>query len=383
MAYKHHIVIDARIRQASTGRYVDRLLNELAKTKTGFHYTVLVEPSDKLKIPSAGQRTKFQIVPCRFRQFSFNPLTQVLFAWQLYRLKPDLVHFTMTGQQPLFYFGKQITFTHDLTMLRYARRGRLPRWLHAIRMRGYRLLLWAAHRQAEYILVPSDYVRTAVKKYHLFVRRKIDVTYEAADPPVETRSTKPEIFNSVIRYTKYEIRFLLYVGSAFPHKNLKRLIKAFAEIRKKQPDLKLVLAGKREYHSKNLEKWAGKNDLAEGVIFTGFVSEPELKWLYENAECYVFPSLSEGFGLPGLEAMTHGCPVVSSDATCLPEIYGDAAHYFDPKSVDYMAESVAKVINNEKFRKDLIKKGHKQVKKYDWQKTAAQTLETYNSLLSP
>ncbi len=113
-----HIVIDARIRQASTGRYVDRLLNELSKTKTDFHYTVLVEPSDKFQIPNF----KFQIAPCRFKIFSFNPLNQILFAWQLYRLKPDLVHFTLTGQQPLLYFGKQITFTHDLTMLRHTSR---------------------------------------------------------------------------------------------------------------------------------------------------------------------------------------------------------------------------------------------------------------------
>lgn len=344
-----HIVIDARIRRSSTGRYVDRLLNELAKTKSDYRYSVLVDKADSsFKLPASN----FQIVPCRFKQFSLNPLNQILFSWQLYRLKPDLVHFTMTGAQPLLYFGKQITFTHDLTMLRYTRRGRLPKWLHALRMRGYRLLLWSAHRRATHILVPSQYVMDAVKKYHLFVGRKISVTYEAADAPIETRSKKPEALNT-------EIRFLLYVGSAFPHKNLKKLIESFQEIRQNQPEIHLVLAGKREYHSMYLEKWAGKKDLLQNVIFTGFVEEPELKWLYENAECYVFPSLSEGFGLPGLEAMAHGCPVASSDSTCLPEIYGNSAQYFNPKSVDDMADAIEKVIKNEKYRKDLIKKGLK------------------------
>lgn len=366
-----HIVIDARIRQASTGRYVDRLLNELSKTKTDFHYTVLVEPSDKFQILNS----KFQIAPCRFKIFSFNPLNQILFAWQLYRLKPDLVHFTLTGQQPLLYFGKQITFTHDLTMLRHTRRGRLPKLLHALRMKAYRLLLWSAHRKASRVLVPSEFVQDAVKKYHLFVGRKIDVTYEAADPPIADKPLPPAGL-------KQNSKFLLYIGSAFAHKNLEKLIEAFAQLREKQPGLNLVLAGKREYHSKNLEKWAAKNDLAEEVIFTGFVSEPELKWLYEHAECYVFPSLSEGFGLPGLEAMAHGCPVVSADTTCLPEIYGGAAEYFNPRYADDIADAVNKVLDNEKLRKDLIKKGYKKVKQYSWQKMAAQTLDAYTELLN-
>jgi glycosyltransferase involved in cell wall biosynthesis len=363
-----HIVIDARIRQSSTGRYADRLIDHLQKLDRKNRYTILLAPGDTW-VPS---NRNFATAICRYKQFSFNPLEQLGFAWQLYRLKPDLVHFTMT-QQPILYFGNNVTTTHDLTMLRFSKPGRLPKWLHRIRMRAYRFLLWQSHRKAKIILVPSEYVGIEVKKRHIFVGRKIRVTLEASEPPVKALAKKPAIDNLD--------KFILYVGSAFPHKNLKRLVSAFKEVATNQPELKLVLAGKRELHSKRLEKWAEKNDLAEGVVFTGFVSEPELKWLYENAECYVFPSLSEGFGLPGLEAMAHECPVVSSDATCLPEIYGDAAHYFNPKSEHDIADAVRKVINNEKFRKDLIKKGRKQVNKYSWQKTAQETLEAYQEVL--
>lgn len=367
---KKHIVIDARIRTASTGKPVEKLLEHLQKIDKKNKYTVLVGTDDEWQ-PTA---KNWDTAKCRFKQFSFNPLNQLFFSLQLYRLKPDLVHFTLTGQQPIFYFGKQITFTHDLTMLNFARRGHLPKWLHKLRMYGYRLLLWQSHRKAKAILVPTEYVALEVKKYHIFVGRKVTVTLEAADPPIKAVSKKPELVSNE--------EFILYVGTAFPHKNLRRLIKGFQKLKTKNPGLKLVLAGKREQHSNRLEKWAVKQGVADGVIFTGFVEAAELKWLYENAECYVFPSLSEGFGLPGLEAMTHGCPVVSSEATCLPEVYGDAAEYFDPRDTDAISKAISKVLTKKSYRKDLIKKGRKQAAIYSWDKMAEQTLESYESVLN-
>jgi glycosyltransferase involved in cell wall biosynthesis len=174
----------------------------------------------------------------------------------------------------------------------------------------------------------------------------------------------------------------MHVGTAFPHKNLRRLIKAFGIIRQQQPGLKLLLVGKQEHHSKKLQKWTEKLDYSDDVIFTGFVPDRDLKWLYENAACYVFPSLSEGFGLPGLEAMVHGCPVASSDATCLPEVYGDAAHYFDPENVEDMATKVLEVINRPSLRASLIKSGHAQAKKFSWRKMSEETLAVYGEILS-
>lgn len=363
-----HIVIDARIRQASTGRPVDRLLEHLQQMDKQHRYTIILSKED-LWTPSADN---FTTVHTRFPNFSFNPLNQLLYAIQLYRLRADLVYFTLTPQQPLLYFGKQATLTHDLVMLKFVRAGRLLEWLHRLRMRGYRLLLWSAHRRASQVIVPTEFVADEVNKYHLVTNRKTTVALEASEPPLNTPAKAP-------KHPPKE--FIMYTGSAFPHKNLERLIMAFNLLREQHPRLKLVLVGKREYHSKQLERWASNQPYIKDIIFTGFIPDEELKWYYEHALAYVFPSLNEGFGLPALEAMVHGCPVASSYAACLPEVYGDAAHYFDPEDVSDMAERINDVITNESLRKQLVQKGYKNAKRFSWREFSNIHLHVFNQLL--
>lgn len=363
-----HIVIDARIRRSSTGRYADRLIEHLQKVDTVNRYTILVEPDDQWQ-PTADN---FSVVPCKYAQFSFNPLDQIGFAMQLHRLKPDLVHFTMT-QQPLLYFGNIVTTTHDLTMLEYARAGQLPQWLHQVRMRLYKFLMWWSHKKSKRIIVPTEYVKQDVAKYHPFTKDKLAVTLEASEPPLNMAATKPANIRNP---------FLLYVGRAFPHKNLETLVKAFEKLQTSHDELNLVLAGKKEHYYEQLEVFASSSAAKDNILFTGFVTDAELKWLYQNAEAYVFPSLSEGFGLPGLEAMAHGCPVVSSNATCLPEVYQDAAIYFDPTDTDDMAAKIDQVVSDKKLAKELVSKGKKLLPRYSWRKMAEETLEIYNSINS-
>ncbi len=364
---KKHIVIDARIRRSSTGRYADRLIEHLQDVDTTNTYTILVEPDDPWKPTSPN----FAVQPCRYAQFSFSPIEQFGFVRQLRRLKPDLVHFTMT-QQPIFYFGNIVTTTHDLTMLEYARAGRLPQWLHQLRMSLYRFLLWWSHKKSKKIIVPTEYVKTDVAKYHPFAADNIVVTLEASEPPMDVQSTQP---------AKVDKPYVLYVGRAFPHKNLDKLIEAFEKLLTSHPELKLVLAGKKEHYYEQLEDVASKSSAHENIIFTGFVSDAELKWLYENCEAYVFPSLSEGFGLPGLEAMVHGAPVISSNATCLPEVYGDAAEYFDPLDANDMTRAISAVLDDPELRTRLIAFGKIQAGKYSWRKMAEETLAIYQSVL--
>ncbi len=361
-----HIVIDARIRRASTGRPVDRFLSWLPALDKENNYTVLVEPSDDIKFDAPN----IQTVVCKYKRFSMNPLQHIGFAWQLYGLNPDLVYFTMTGLTPLLYFGKNVTFTHDLTMLRFARAGKLPEWLHAIRMAGYRLLFWEGNASANKIIVPTKFVKEDLAKYSANLANKIEVVYEAGDLPKAVKASPPKF-----KVQSSKFKFLFHVGSPFPHKNINNLVLAFEKLKETKPDLKLVLSGKKEFYFDQLEDWLKGRKYSEDIIITGFISDAELKWLYENAECYVLPALSEGFGLPGLEAMAHSCPVVSSNATCLPEVYGEAAEYFDPNSANDMTRAINKVIESPDLRKNLVENGKKQLAKYSWEKMSQEILD--------
>jgi glycosyltransferase involved in cell wall biosynthesis len=173
----------------------------------------------------------------------------------------------------------------------------------------------------------------------------------------------------------------MYVGRPTPHKNLERLIEAYAVLKTKHPELHLVLAGRTDRLFKRHASTVEKLGLSD-VHFTGFIGDGQLRWLYEHCAAYVFPSLSEGFGLPGLEAMSHHAPVVSSNATCLPEVNGDGAHYFDPYDVDDMVRAINDVLTKPDLRKKLISNGTKQVGKYSWKRMAEQTLAIYNSVLN-
>ena len=157
-----------------------------------------------------------------------------------------------------------------------------------------------------------------------------------------------------------------------PHKNLDRLVEGFNLVRQQWPALRLVMAGQQDALYKQLEKCTEQKKV-KNVVFTGFVSEGQLRWLYEHTQAYVFPSLSEGFGLPGLEAMVAGAPVVSSNATCLPEIYQDGAEYFDPLSTEDMSEAINRVLADDVLRTKLIKRGEAVASKYSWQTTAKET----------
>ena len=368
---KKHIVIDARIRQSSTGRPVDRLLEHLQEIDSDHRYTVLLKKDDAWK----PRNKNFTALKIGYPIFSFNPFQQIAFSIFLYRQKADLVYFTLTPSQPIFYFKRYMTMTHDLQMLQFNRRGRLPAWLHKIRMWGYRFLLWDAHRMAKHIIVPSQYTADSVNKYHLFTNRKTTLTHLASEPPLPGKAKAPE--------NKPE-EFIMYTGSAFPHKNLDRLVSAFCILKEHHPDLKLVFVGKYELYMKRLEKFAKKQACGEAVIFAnkdGFVEDETLKWYLQNAQAYVFPSLFEGFGLTGLEAMVHGCPVVSSDQTTLPEVHGDAAHYFDPYDIQDIATKIDEVISNEALRKKLTEKGYENTKRFSWRRFAQQNLSIFRQIL--
>jgi glycosyltransferase involved in cell wall biosynthesis len=363
-----HIVIDARNRRSSTGRYTARLLEHLQAELDSCRVTVLVQSTDDWQ-PTA---PNWITTPCDTPQFSLNLLHDFRFARQLYRLKPDLVHFTMT-QQPLTYFGDIVTTTHDLTMFRFTRPGKSSLPVFLLKKLGYRLLFWQAHRKSKHVIVPSEFVKRDLTQHYPFTAGKTSVTYEASEPPLSVTATPLK---------DVSMPFIMHVGSPFPHKNIHNLIKAFELLKKDYPTLQLVLAGKKEHYFEELEQWAQERASYKDIHFTGFVSDAELKWLYQEAEAYVLPSLSEGFGLPGLEAMAHKCPLVSSSATCLPEVYGDAANFFDPSSDTDMARAIREVLKDKKLREKLVKNGTIRLGNFSWKTMAEQTATIYRRSLT-
>jgi glycosyltransferase involved in cell wall biosynthesis len=359
------IVIDARELRTSTGRYMERLLHYLQEVDRKHEYIILLKPQD---IASWNpDRPNFNKLACPHKEFGFDE--QIGFKKQLDSLNADLVHFGMV-QQPVWYRGGAVTTVHDLTTMRFSNPSKNSA-IFTFKQQVYKYVVWRVAHKSEALITPSRFVADDIVRYTGVKPDKITVTYEAADEIEEPPSPVSKLAGK---------RFLLYVGRPMRHKNLGRLIEAFGLIRARHPDLVLVLAGRKDANYERLEDDAYVRG-AKNLHFTGFVSDKRLRWLYENCEAYVFPSLSEGFGLPGLEAMRHGAPVASSNATCLPEIYGDAAHYFDPEDTQAMADAIDEVVTDAKLRKSLIKKGYAQAGHYSWRRMAEQTLAVYKQVL--
>lgn len=360
------IVIDAREWSTSTGRYISGLIGGLDGLDASNDYTVLLKPHDFEKYQPGA--VNFNKLVCPYKEFTFSE--QIGFKKQLAGLGADLVHFGMV-QQPVRYKGKTITTMNDLTTLRFNNPAK-NRWVFWFKQRVYGWLNHRVAKKATAILTFSQFVKDDLIKYTAVEADKITVTRLAADQITDRSEPLPALHGK---------QFIMYIGRPTPHKNLERLIDAFATLRAQHPELMLVLAGKKDANYERIENDVRRQAI-KGAVFTGFVSEGRLRWLYENCEAYVFPSLSEGFGLPGLEAMLHDAPVVSSNATCLPEIYGDAAHYFDPLDTQAMADAINEVLTDKDLRQELIKNGKTQAAKYSWQRTAEQTLEVYKKALA-
>lgn len=360
------IAIDAREINTSTGRYISKLLEYLQKIDYENRYLVLLRPADMDKWEP--NNPNFAKVACPYKEFTFSE--QIGLRKQLKELKPDLVHFGMV-QQPILYRGKAVTTMHDLTTVRFRNPAKNP-VIFWIKQQVYKFVNWYVPKKNKFIITPSEFTKKDVASFAHVNPDKIIVTHEAADEinepaePIKSLQSKP---------------FIFYVGRPQPHKNLARLIEAFAIIKKTHPDLRLVLAGRKDKVYDSYIKDATRLGVADSVIFTGYVTDGQLKWLYRGCKAYVFPSLSEGFGLPGLEAMIHRAPVASSTATCLPEIYGDAAWYFNPYDVHDMARSIKEVLENTELCNKLIRSGREQAAKYSWQKMAEQTLQVYEQAL--
>ncbi len=366
-----HIAIDARIINSSTGRYVERLLHYLQTIDTTNHYTVLVRKKDERHWqPSAAN---FSVKVADFADYSFAE--QLGFKKLLDELRPDLVHFCMP-QQPVLYTGKTVTTIHDLTLLNTYMSDKNWFVYRAKQVVG-KFVFKRVAKKSQVVITPTEYVKNDIVRFAGINPEKVTVTLEAAEK-VSSKTPEPYL-------PMKDKEFIMYVGSQSDYKNIRRLIESHQQLLSNHPELQLVLVGKT---TGKAGVPAGRNKAwSEGqghtnVTFTGFVPDEQLAWLYEHTRAYVFPSLTEGFGLPGLEAMVYGAPVASSNATCLPEVYGDAAEYFNPKSVEDITRAINHILTDENLREKLIERGYGRAKLYSWQRMAEQTHTAYLRILS-
>ncbi|MDR0591037.1 MAG: glycosyltransferase family 4 protein [Candidatus Nomurabacteria bacterium] len=356
-----HIVIDARIINSSTGRYIERLLTYLEKIDKTNNYTILVPSVDIYCWKPANKN--FRVMPADFKNYSISE--QLGFNKFLNSLQADLVHFCMP-QQPVLYRKNKVTTVHDLILFNTYNSDKNWLLFHIKQAIG-RLVFKSVGKRSTVVITPSQYTKRDFVKFARIPEDKARVIYDAADKVgVKSRTYK-------LPFKKY----LLYVGSQTDYKNIKRLITAHQKVRDTYDrNLGLVLVGRKSYYTEKHEEFTNKIG-AEGVLFTGFLPDDQLAYLYKNAAAYVFPSLMEGFGLPGLEAMQFGTPVISSYATCLPEIYGGSAIYFNPTDPDDMADRIISVLSDKKLLKDLSKRSKERVKDFSWERCARETHQAY------
>ena len=225
-------------------------------------------------------------------------------------------------------------------------------------------------KKADKIITISEYTKNDILK-HFPNLSNIHVTYLGTIDYVNKHKSRPETINK-------NDKFLLTVGSITPRKNNIRTIKAFESLNNE--NLKIVIAGDVvPGQSEEVLEYIKKNNLSDRVIVTGYISDEELAWCYENAEILMYCSLFEGFGLPPFESMQSGTPVIASNTTSIPEVLGDSALLVDPYNIQEIASSIERILNNKEFKNHLIEKGYKHYKKFNWDTTAKQTIEILES----
>ena len=389
------IGIDCRfwgVSHAGLGRYtreltlaiIENLFKTTSKRQTYlFELTLFFQKNQAEKNKDLLKKCK--IVEVNIPHYSLKE--QLAFSQIIDKQNLDLIHF------PHFNFPMSIktpfvVTIHDL--IKHYFRGRsvttrlLP--IYWLKHLGYRLVIHQAIKRSVFILCPSYFVKNQIKLHYPQFANKVKVIYEGASNNFKVQNSNLKVRNLEI-FKKYKIRkpYFIYVGSAYPFKNLFVLLQAFRQlVNRKEVKVKprLLIASARDVFWKRLKEQVLSLNLEKQVILPGEVTDDDLNRLYQQAEAFITPSLMEGFGLPGLEAMASGCPVIAAKAGSLPEVYGKAAFFFQPRRIDDLVKQMEKILNFSNLqRQQQIKKGLLQAEKYSWAKAAEETLKIYKQAL--
>ena len=362
------IAIDARkLHDFGIGTYIRNLLKHLALIDRDTEYVLLCRSQDVKVAEQLGPNFRAVVESSR----PYSMAEQIMLPARLVALNVSLLHEPHYVLPPLVPCRAVVTI-HDCIHLMF------PQYLPNRLAYGYaRASLWAAARRAERVFTVSETSKADILRYCDVEAERIIVVYNAIDDRFAT-PPEPEAIERVRERYQLHGPFALYVGNIKPHKNLERLIDAFDLVRRGGFErLELLIIGDQISKYPRLRRAVDKHKLHKHVRFLGFVADDTLAALYRLATVFVFPSLYEGFGLPPLEAMASGTPVVTSNRSSLPEVVGDAAVLVDPYSAASIADGIQQVLSDADLRRSLAARGLARAREFSWDASIRRVHEVY------
>ena len=370
-----HIVIDARrIRDFGIGTYIRSLVHALSVIDTENRYTLVSGPGDVRTLSGLPENFRTSIYSRR----DSDPLDHVLFPMYLRGLSPDLVHIPL-NRVPLLMIQPYVVTVHDMANLLFdVERSKLRMQLRRFRFRR-------GLARASRVIAVSEATRRDVEGLGGVAPHRIRRVYNAPDPGflAPGGEDEPENRRRIMERYQIDYPFLLYAGNIRRHKNVPRLVEAFAVAREGlaghplYQNLRLVIIGDTLSQHPAVRQTVIRSRVEHLVRFLGFVPFETLRCFYQSAAAFVFPSPYEGFGLPPLEAMACGAPVVTSNVSSLPEVVGDAAILVNPENVFDIARGIKDALLDEPLRAELVRRGREQASRFSWDRAARQVLEIY------
>lgn len=373
------ILIDARfygLENGGIGRYTMNLVDQLATKDKKNEYVILLRKKyfNRLNLPDNWTK-----VLTDFRHYSL--IEQIKLSRIISSYNPDVSHFPHFNV-PLLYKGKFVVTIHDMIM--HKSKGReattLPLFLYMFKRLAYKYVFANAVKRALRIIVPSKAVKKELVDYYSLEEQKVIVTYEGFDEKIKETGKR----GVVLKKYGLDSPYFIYVGNAYPHKNIARAIEAIVHLNAvSKRKILFAIASSRDVFAERLRKMTKSLKAEKYIKFLGFVSDKELGVLYKNAVAFVYPSLIEGFGLQGLESIAVGTLVLASNIPVFKEVYKDNILYFNPYDFSSIEKVMENAINMSKEERErLIEKSQKFIKKYSWAKMARQTLKIYEDSAS-
>jgi glycosyltransferase involved in cell wall biosynthesis len=365
------IAIDIRKYQDfGIGTYVRNLVEWLARLDRESEYVLVCRPQDCERVEQLGPN--FRPIPDRSGNYSLAE--QVTVPLDLVRARADLFHaphYVLPALTPC----RSIVTIHDCIHLMF------PEYLPSKLAQLYaKVCFRVATTRSARVLTVSDASKRDILRFFPIPPEKVDVIYNAIDDRFSEPPDPVQLDRVRERYQLHD-RFLLYSGNVKPHKNLERLIDAFARLRSNgADDIKLLITGSEISRHATIRRAVHRYNLHKHVRFLGFLTAETLATLYHLADAFVFPSLYEGFGLPPLEAMASGTPVLTSNVSSLPEVVDDAALLVDPRDPEAIAEGMHQILFHEPTRERLVARGRIRAASFSWKTSVERVLRIYREV---